>query len=465
MCKRYNKKMKIAMRYLSLLAFLFLQLSTTIAAEELATADYLRCEYKVDPLGIDVVKPRLFWEMQDDRRGAKQTAYQILVASSPEKLAADQGDLWDSGSVESNQTAQIVYAGKPLASRMRCHWKVRLWDHEGKPSAWSKPASGRWACSSRRISHGRSGSATNRRATPSRRRSTSTIANGFGFPKAIPQAALPPGRRYFRGKATLSQDKKIKEAHFVFGRRSRRTDRQRPLHRHGEWRRAPPSASTWPTSSSRAKTASPSLPKTAAQRRIPPRLAGKLVVTFDDGETADRSHRQHVESVEQRLQGRRHARVAPIRHARLEGSGFSRPTTIPSWAAAKELGPGGRKTDRLLDPSARLPAVAEGISRSISPFAARRSMPARWAMYRMHLNGQTVGKDYLTPGWTDYHQRVYYNTYDVTDLVKQGPNAVGGILGPGWYAGPVSTIARRESTALIRGCSPNWKSNWPTAAE
>ena len=60
-------------------------------------ADCLRCEYRVDPLGIDVSRPRLFWEMRDARRGAKQTAYQVLVASSPEKLAADEGDLWDSG--------------------------------------------------------------------------------------------------------------------------------------------------------------------------------------------------------------------------------------------------------------------------------------------------------------------------------------------------------------------------------
>ena len=72
--------------------------------------------------------------------GAKQTAYQILVASTPEKLAADEGDLWDSGRVASDQSTQVVYAGKPLLSRTRCHWKVRLWDAEGNPTAYSKPA-------------------------------------------------------------------------------------------------------------------------------------------------------------------------------------------------------------------------------------------------------------------------------------------------------------------------------------
>ena len=110
------------------------------AAESPAKADYLRCEYRVDPLGIDIVNPRLSWEMHDGRRGAKQTAYQILVASSPETLAANQGDLWDSGRVASDQSAQVVYAGRPLKSRMRCYWKVRLWDAAGNATPYSAPA-------------------------------------------------------------------------------------------------------------------------------------------------------------------------------------------------------------------------------------------------------------------------------------------------------------------------------------
>ncbi len=105
-----------------------------------ATVLRLRCEYRVDPLGIDVTEPRLYWEMQDARRGAKQTAYQVLVASTPEKLAADQGDLWDSGRVESNRSTHVVYAGRPLLSRMQCHWKVRIWDADGQPTAYGKPA-------------------------------------------------------------------------------------------------------------------------------------------------------------------------------------------------------------------------------------------------------------------------------------------------------------------------------------
>lgn len=100
----------------------------------------LRCEYHVNPLGIDVRKPRLSWEMESNRRGQRQTAYQVLVAASQEKLKEDQGDLWDSGKVNGDQSIHIEYAGQKLRSRMRCYWKVRVWDKGGEVSAWSEPA-------------------------------------------------------------------------------------------------------------------------------------------------------------------------------------------------------------------------------------------------------------------------------------------------------------------------------------
>lgn len=100
----------------------------------------LRCEYRENPLGIDAVQPRLSWVIESNLRGEGQTAYQILVASSPELLAKDQGNLWDSGKESSDQSIQVEYAGKTLVSRERCEWKVRVWDADGKPSAWSSPA-------------------------------------------------------------------------------------------------------------------------------------------------------------------------------------------------------------------------------------------------------------------------------------------------------------------------------------
>src|SRR5688500_5044052 len=87
----------------------------------------LRCEYLVDPLGIDEPSPRLSWQLASSARGVRQTAYRIQVASSAEQLAARAPDLWDSGRVESSATTHIAYAGVPLTSRQTCHWHVEVW--------------------------------------------------------------------------------------------------------------------------------------------------------------------------------------------------------------------------------------------------------------------------------------------------------------------------------------------------
>lgn len=105
----------------------------------------LKCEYLNNPLGIDVAQPRLSWKMGSTTatRGLRQTAYQILVASTPTLLAADCGDLWDSGSIDSAESVNIVYDGKLLSAGQTCFWKVRFADAQGVWSSWSTSASWR----------------------------------------------------------------------------------------------------------------------------------------------------------------------------------------------------------------------------------------------------------------------------------------------------------------------------------
>jgi len=86
----------------------------------------LRCEYRVNPLGVDAPSPRLSWVLESEQRGVRQTAYRLLVASSAALLAKDKADLWDSGKVVSNQSHLVTYAGKPLASHQLVFWKVRV---------------------------------------------------------------------------------------------------------------------------------------------------------------------------------------------------------------------------------------------------------------------------------------------------------------------------------------------------
>lgn len=99
----------------------------------------LRCEYAVNPLGVDVPHPRLFWVLESGERGQRQTAYEILAASTEKILANDRGDLWDSGIVPSDQTIHIPYVGRGLISSEQVFWKVRVWDANGSVSTWSKP--------------------------------------------------------------------------------------------------------------------------------------------------------------------------------------------------------------------------------------------------------------------------------------------------------------------------------------
>ena len=100
----------------------------------------LRCELLINPLGIDQKQPHLSWEITGTQRNIKQTGYHILVASSQKKLAANEGDLWDSGEIKSETSIQVAYGGRSLESRGHCFWKVKVITNIGT-SAWSKPAS------------------------------------------------------------------------------------------------------------------------------------------------------------------------------------------------------------------------------------------------------------------------------------------------------------------------------------
>ena len=100
----------------------------------------LKCESKVNPLGIDARNPHLSWNLSSDQRNQGQKAYQILVASNKDLLSRDKGDLWNSGKIYSDQSIQIKYSGKELQSRLAYYWKVRIWDGNEKMSEWSEPA-------------------------------------------------------------------------------------------------------------------------------------------------------------------------------------------------------------------------------------------------------------------------------------------------------------------------------------
>ncbi len=100
----------------------------------------LTCEHRANPLGIDVQRPRLSWQLQSEERGVMQAAYQLRVASDPKSLEKGRGLIWDSGNTPSSQSLYIPYGGPSLEAGQRYYWQVRAWDEQGRASAWSSPA-------------------------------------------------------------------------------------------------------------------------------------------------------------------------------------------------------------------------------------------------------------------------------------------------------------------------------------
>jgi len=105
------------------------------------TIHSLHCDFQKGPCVADSATPLLSWRLESKQRGIFLAAWQILAASTPEKIEADEGDLWDSGKVTEEGASSVLYTGKALDSRARVFWKVRAWDRSGAVSPWSEAAS------------------------------------------------------------------------------------------------------------------------------------------------------------------------------------------------------------------------------------------------------------------------------------------------------------------------------------
>src|SRR4030042_6405549 len=101
----------------------------------------LICEYKVNPLGIAVLNPRLSWRLSSDPgdRNIIQTAYQVQVCLD-EPTFTSSNLVWESGKIMSDQSTQVVYNGLPVISLKRYYWRIKYWDNKGRDSKWSQPS-------------------------------------------------------------------------------------------------------------------------------------------------------------------------------------------------------------------------------------------------------------------------------------------------------------------------------------
>ncbi len=121
------------------LVFLLFCMQSSFAAPKTKVVKIV-CEYHTNPVGIDVLKPRLSWQMTAEGQNVKQVAYEIRVAKTESELESNKNLLWTSGKVSSDASVNILYGGNPLKSMERAYWQVRVWDSKNQVSDWSIPA-------------------------------------------------------------------------------------------------------------------------------------------------------------------------------------------------------------------------------------------------------------------------------------------------------------------------------------
>lgn len=388
--------------------------------------EQLRCEYRTDPLGIDVVHPRLNWIVTSNERGQRQTAYRILVASSAKRIARNIGDLWDSGIVESDQTIQVPYVGKPLQSHTPCFWKVRVWDKDGKPSAWSKSA--RWTMGLLAPGEWKAqwiGFDASRDRESLGQNLDLSEAAWIWYPEGDATAAVPVGNRMFRKDFTIPQGREVASALCAV---SADNSFQLYLNAKSAGQGGNFKDATIVDVKEQLQAGKNVMAIKATNQGDSANPAGVLAIlkiTFTNGQTTLITSDQTWRTTPSEPSGWQNIDfdAAAWPHAKVAG--------------AYGAGPWGQIT--LTSGQLFLPPAQFLRKRFVLDQPVKRATVYASALgnYELYVNGRQIDNAYFLPCWTDYDTRVYYNTFDVTKAIEKGFNVVGAILADGWYSGHI----------------------------
>jgi alpha-L-rhamnosidase len=396
----------------------------------------LRLEYRVEPLGSDEPRPRFSFELDDARRGARQSAWQILVAQDPAELGRDQGKAWDSGKVESRETCQIAYAGAELQPWSHYWWKVRSYDAAGQASPWSAPA--HWSTGALKPGNWK--------------------ARWIG--DAQPAAAFKPGGRgwcsEFADKPDVYKWVKIDLGPTVAFDSIKLYPADAEDGSHKPWMLFPRRLTIWGSDQPEFDMLAKCF-KVVDQNGFDIQLPAQGPLEL---RATSHPHMRYVliginrlEADAQRGYGAAFAEIEFYDGAQLVSTGR------PVWASdsreengwslhmlddgVTEFGP-RQGDDPLPQPRLRREFELRG------PVARATLSCSALGLQEVHLNGKRVTQDVLSPGWSDYQRRVVYDTWDVTGLLAQGKNAIGVQLADGWYAGRVG-LAQNFIGGPLRG--------------
>jgi alpha-L-rhamnosidase len=396
----------------------------------------LKCDSLVNPLGIDSSAPEFSWQLQDARRGARQTAYRLEVASSPTLLQAGKADVWDSGKVESSQSVAVQYGGPALQAEHRYYWRVTVWDQDGKAypvsnvSFWETGLMGEaWAAEW--IGY----------ELQEHRMIREADAAWITIP---PSSDAPSKGDSLRGY----------RLHFEV--------QQKPLAHADLFVTGQDAPSVWLNDKQVL-----SAPKLQASGRLPWKHYTQADVTSDlqsGGNLLSIAIIRYATSREEKYPGDQAPMSATLFVKHTDGSIEIFKTGEGNWKSAFNpsddwflahyddgswlapvafVEPRAARGQPLARPWPTGPVKMLRRAFDVSsPVKSARLYATALGAYKFYVNGQQVGDEVLAPGWMDYREHVAYQAYDVTALMKHGANALGALLAPGWYTTPLQWVGQ-----------------------
>jgi alpha-L-rhamnosidase len=393
-------------------------------------------ELRVDdlkaPLGIDDPAPRLSWQLKDPARSARQTAYEVLVATKADLLREGKADAWDSGRVASGESLNVRYAGAALKASTRYFWQVKVWDAAGKPYPASE--TGWWETGL--MSQGAWRASWIGFETAEEDAVRHAPAAWIASPDAQAVAAEKAGEQRFSYRQTVTLDKPVRRAAlyatgqdsvsaWVNGAQALVADPLPPW-KQMPWKKFVRADVTGKLNAGAntiaIETVHYVVNSNGMQGAEAPPMIATLVVEYADGSTAAFASGTDWKTAAHAAEG--------WRQKGFDDSGWK---NAEVWKQAP--GPMSAPLGH--------PWIPDSVKAMRHPFEvgkpvkSARLYATALGAYEMFLNGKRVGDDVLAPGWTDFRQHVKYQTYDVTALVANGKNALGALLAPGWYETPL----------------------------
>ncbi len=383
----------------------------------------LRCEYRIDPRGVDVAAPRLSWIVESEQRAQAQTAYRVLVAPSLRDLTLDEGTLWDSGKVLSDRTLHLVYDGKPLLSRQQCWWKARVWDTQGQPSEWSRP--GHWTMGLLDRADWKAEWITLPQIAE-KEKAASTLRRWIWHPESKGDGArvcfrcevnLDPGE--IKLSLTMTADDHYRL--FVNGAECGSDDQ-------------------WGTAETYALVQGegivPGRNVIAVEARNGAGPCGLLVGMEVNGPPGSGKSRivddgswRCVDAETAGLD----AESKDWTSIDYDDGSWESPATVGAYGDEPwgELDQGLLKARSAVELCRRF-EVADGVVNRATIYVTAQGI------YELALNGRKVGANVLAPEWTEYDRRIQYQTFDVTGMLSAGStNFLTATVAEGWFAGRI----------------------------